>query len=86
MLVHTPGQLLEAVRRGIPARASIRFNVYNSRTAGALAAAGAAGVDLSPELSLPQMRDLQSPVPKGAVVYGRLPLMLTCLLYTSRCV
>ncbi|MBS5724554.1 MAG: U32 family peptidase [Clostridiales bacterium] len=89
VLVHTPGQLLEAVRRGIPARASIRFNVYNSRTAGALAAAGAAGVDLSPELSLPQMRDLQSPVPKGAVVYGRLPLMLTvrCALSDggSRC-
>lgn len=80
VLVHTPGQLLEAVRRKIPVRASIRFNVYNSRTAAVLAAAGAVGVDLSPELSLPQMRDLQSPVSKGAVVYGRLPLM-----YTVRC-
>lgn len=77
VLVHTPGQLLQATRLGIPADASLRFNIYNSETAYALAAAGANTVCLSPELSLPQMRDLQSPVPKGAVVYGRLPLMLT---------
>lgn len=77
VLVHTPGQLMEAVRRGIPARASLRFNTYNSETARMLAAAGADCVYLSPELTLPQMRDLQSPIPKGAVVYGRLPLMLT---------
>ncbi len=77
VLVHTPGQLKEAVRRGIPASASLRFNIYNSLTAASLSAAGADAVCLSPELSLPQMRDLQSPVPKGAVVYGRLPLMLT---------
>lgn len=77
ILVHTPGQLMEAVRRGVPARASLRFNAYNSKTAAVLAAAGADCVYLSPELTLPQMRDLQSPIPKGAVVYGRLPLMLT---------
>lgn len=77
ILVHTPGQLMEAVQRGISARASLRFNTYNSETAAVLAAAGADCVYLSPELTLPQMRDLQSPVPKGAVVYGRLPLMLT---------
>ncbi len=77
VLVHTPGQLTEAARRGIPARASLRFNVYNGKTAASLAGAGADCVYLSPELTLPQMRDLQSPVPKGAVVYGRLPLMLT---------
>lgn len=77
VLVHTPGQLLQAARLGIPADASLRFNIYNSETACALAAADAETVCLSPELSLPQMRDLQSPVPKGAIVYGRLPLMLT---------
>ncbi len=77
VLVHTLGQLKEAARRGIPAGTSLRFNIYNSFTAASLAAAGAAEICLSPELSLPQMRDLQSPVPKGAVVYGRLPLMLT---------
>lgn len=82
LLVHTPGQLAEAVRRGIPASASLRFNIYNSLTAASLNAVGADGVYLSPELSLPQMRDLQSPAAKGAVVYGRLPLMLTvrCVL------
>lgn len=77
VLVHTQGQLAEAVRRGIPASASLRFNVYNSFTVASLAEAGATDICLSPELSLPQMRDLQSPVAKGAVVYGRLPLMLT---------
>ncbi len=77
VLVHTPGQLLEAARRNIPARASLRFNVYNSKTAAVLDALGADCVYLSPELTLPQIRDLESPIPKGAVVYGRLPLMLT---------
>lgn len=77
VLVHTPGQLRQAAHLGIPADASLRFNIYNSETACALASAGAETVYLSPELSLPQMRDLQSPVPKGAIVYGRLPLMFT---------
>jgi len=77
VMVHTPGQLMEAARRGVPARASLRFNTYNSETAAVLAAAGADCIYLSPELTLPQMRDLQCPIPKGAVVYGRLPLMLT---------
>lgn len=77
VLVHTPGQLLEAVRRNIPPRASLRFNTYNSKTAAVLAESGADCVYLSPELTLPQIRDLKSPIPKGAVVYGRLPLMFT---------
>ena len=77
VLAHTPGQLYEAVSRGIPAHASLRFSVYNSETAAALADSGAASVCMSPELSLAAMKQLHSPVPKGAVVYGRLPLMLT---------
>lgn len=54
----------------------LRLNVWTAHTATVLAACTPlCDLLLSPELSLPQMRDLQSPLPRGAVTYGRLPMM-----------
>lgn len=59
--------------------ADMRMNVFNSLSAEVLAEKlDIKSIILSPELNLPQMRDVAIPrgIKKGAVVYGRLPLML----------
>lgn len=61
-----------------------RLNVGNRLTAAHLLSHGYADLLLSPELTQPRLRDLcaLSPQSAGAVVYGRLPLMLLekCLI------
>lgn len=51
-----------------------RLNVTNSESVCVLEALGASNVILSPELTLPQMRDIRGNT--AAVVYGRVPLMV----------
>ncbi len=56
-----------------------RLNTANSPAAARYLALGFGDVILSPELTLPRMRDIRASVGAsavGAVVYGRLPLML----------
>ncbi len=55
-----------------------RLNVANAITAEELVAEGMADVMLSPELTLPRMRDISNALPgqTTAITYGRLPLML----------
>ncbi len=61
-----------------------RFNAANTPAALRLCALGLCDLLLSPELTLPRMRDLarsaahsaERNTPVGAIVYGRLPLML----------
>lgn len=75
VLCHTTGQLYEAIRSGNAADASYRLNVFNSATAAELCEMGALSVTLSPELTVPQMRDIAAECEKRVIVYGRLPLM-----------
>ena len=66
---------LQLVREcGLTPMGDFRLNVTNQATAAELEKLGIDGFLLSPELSLPQMRDLGGCA--GAIVYGRLPLML----------
>ena len=51
-----------------------RLNVTNTETVAELEALGVKECILSPELTLPQMRDVGGNT--GAIVYGRIPLML----------
>jgi collagenase-like PrtC family protease len=51
-----------------------RFNVTNSQSAALLHAMGLATVMLSPEMTLPQIRDIKGAV--RTIVYGRIPLMI----------
>ena len=75
ILAHTTGQLYEAKKAGLTVDASFRLNVFNSATVKKLSEMGAESVTLSPELTVPQMRDVACSVEKRVIVYGRLPLM-----------
>ncbi len=61
----------------------LRLNTANTPAAARLLSLGLCDLILSPELTLPRMRDMRAalekadhPTAAGAVVYGRLPLML----------
>ena len=58
------------------------LNVFNSRSLNYLRNKGLSSACLSFELRFSQMRDLQKILPAEAIVYGRLPLMITenCLV------
>lgn len=64
------------------------YNVwpYNSMTAEFYKREGIKGICLSPELNLAQIRDMQTDLPCEAVIYGRLPLMLSrhCFVKSKR--
>lgn len=68
------GQLKYAIEYGLIPHGDYRLNVFNSVSAEGYIESGMRDVILSPELTLPQMRDISAP--KAAIVYGRLPLML----------
>ncbi len=79
IMIHNIGQLDLAKEFGLIAHGSHRFNVFNNYSADFFVkAAELESLILSSELILPQIRDIILPegVRKGAVVYGRLPLML----------
>lgn len=71
-LVGNPGQLAAAREAGLVLHGDWRLNIFSSYTA-SLFAGFLADMILSPELILPQIRDIR--FPKGVIVYGRQPLM-----------
>ncbi len=79
VLIHNIGQLELAREFGLTAHGSHRLNVFNNYSADFWVKNGDLNsVILSAELILPQIRDIVLPegIRKGAIVYGRLPLML----------
>ncbi len=73
-LVDNIGALSLSREAGLIPYGGMRLNITNSETAAFYEQAGLVGMVLSPELSLPQARD----IPCGTLpVYGYLPLMLT---------
>lgn len=73
-LVGNVGHFAYARDAGLRIHGDFRLNIQNSGTARAVSQMGASDYILSPELSLPQQRDIWG---NGAtVVYGRIPLML----------
>ncbi len=78
------GHLTLAAEAGMPLCGDWGLNVTNSEALHALQALGLQSAAVSFELRREQIRDLDKCLPTEAVVYGRLPLMLTenCL---SRC-
>ncbi len=66
---------LELVKKfGLSIHGDFRFNVYNNESVLKLESLGVESIILSPELTLPQMRDVKGDT--SSIVYGRLPLML----------
>lgn len=76
-IVADPAQI--ALLYGLPLEivAGYRCNVNNSHSALASVNAGTDTVTLSPELTLPQMRDISRHFKTAVTVYGRIPLMTT---------
>lgn len=73
-LVGNLGAIELARSHGLIPIGDIRFNVYNAETVAELEELGVGEVMLSPELTLPQARDISGNT--ACVVYGRIPLML----------
>ena len=70
-LVSNIGHIALAKDAGLQVHGDFRLNIFNGWTAEVLQRLGFEDLIASPELTLPQLRDLGLP----AVVYGRLPLM-----------
>ena len=73
-LVGNIGHLRLALDAGLIPVADFRIGGYSAQTLDVLSEMGFASAILSPELTAVQMRDIRGI--KGAVVYGRIPLML----------
>ena len=73
-LVGNMGAIELAKKYGFVIHGDFRFNVYNSESVARLEALGVENIILSPELTLPQIRDIKGDT--AVVVYGRIPLML----------
>ena len=73
-LVGNLGALELAKKHGFEIHGDFRFNVYNNESALELEKLGVRSILLSPELTVPQMRDVKGDT--ASIVYGRLPLML----------
>ena len=72
-LVGNVGHLSLVREAGLCPHGDFRLNVTNSEALAFLLSLGFTDVLLSPELSLPQIRDLKGAA--DAIVYGRIPLM-----------
>lgn len=73
-LVTHIGQVRLALEYGLVPHGDMRLNVFNTLSAKYCVSLGMRDVILSPELTLPQMRDIDAP--KAAIVYGKIPIML----------
>ena len=73
-LVCNPGHLDLVREVGLVAHGDFRLNITNEHTLAFYLAEGLADALLSPELTLPQIRDIRGAA--DVIVYGRIPLML----------
>ncbi|MBE6989692.1 MAG: U32 family peptidase [Ruminococcaceae bacterium] len=76
-LIGNLGHLSVAEGLGMDLRGDFGLNVFNSRSLLLLRDLGLHGATVSFELRHQQVRDLQKYLPCEAIVYGRLPLMIT---------
>ena len=74
-LVGNIGHIELAKKAGFKVHGDIRLNAFNNSSVAKLERLGLEDVILSPELTLPQIRDIGGA--SGVCVYGRLPLMIT---------
>lgn len=82
LAVQNIGQASLAGKLGFTARGDFGLNVFNSRSLEELRSWGLVSACVSFELRHEQIRDLKKPLDCEAIVYGRLPLMVTenCLI------
>ena len=80
------GHFALAADAGLPLAGDWALNAANSETLRFLKETGLVSAAVSFELRMEQIRDLEKPLPTEAIVYGRLPLMITenCLNQDGR--
>ena len=71
------GHFALAADAGLPLAGDWALNASNSETLRFLKETGLVSAAVSFELRMEQIRDLDKPLPTEAIVYGRLPLMIT---------
>ena len=71
------GHFALAADAGLPLAGDWALNAANSETLRFLKETGLVSAAVSFELRMEQIRDLDKPLPTEAIVYGRLPLMIT---------
>ena len=76
LLCHTPDHIAIGKRLGLTLHGSFTLNLFNSLSGDSLRDLGLSDCIVSPELTLEQIGGLRSELTLGAVIYGRLPLML----------
>lgn len=79
------GQLPMVQHLGLALRGDFGLNLFNSEALSFIKHMGLSSATVSFELRREQIRDLSKPLPTEAIVYGRLPLMITenCLIHNS---
>ena len=79
------GHIVLSSRAGMKMRGDFGLNVFNSYTLDLLRQAGFQSVTASFELRMAQIRDLSKAIDTEAIVYGRLPCMVTeqCVIKNS---
>ncbi len=73
-LIANVGHIARAKAHGFLLHGDLRLNLWNAHTANTFAR-DLEDILLSPELTPAQMRDTKTVLPRGAVTYGRLPMM-----------
>ncbi len=77
VVVHHLGQMLPAKEAGFHLHGGFSLNITNTRSIRQMEKFGLSDVTLSFELTLPQIAGLGGNLPRGMLVYGHLPLMIT---------
>ncbi len=77
LLCHTPDCIAIGKRLGFTLHGGFGLNIYNSFSANYMKKLGLEDYTVSFEAKTTHINAFLSPVPMGAVIYGRLPLMLT---------
>lgn len=77
LLCHTPDSIAFGLNAGMLLHGSFTLNVFNSFSAERLHSIGLQDCIVSFEAKTQQIRQMCTSMPLGAVIYGRLPLMLT---------
>lgn len=77
ILCHTIDGAAMGKALGFTLHGSFTMNVFNSYSAEYLQNLGFEDCIISPEMTLDQLENIHTSLPLGALIYGRLPLMLT---------
>ncbi len=77
ILCHTIDGAAVGKALGFTLHGSFTMNVFNSYSAEYLQNLGFEDCVISPEMTLDQLENIHTSLPLGALIYGRLPLMLT---------